>query len=246
MSLPSAEIDLDVFSASNPVPSPATAKPGFARGVDDTATTPGLKGVETVSATSGKVNTQIYCNSPLSGSAIEQDARSDPKALFGRKLPNLAVIQEKAEHRIIILLKAQGFSNREIAKKTGIYTECHISQVLRQPWAQKRLMAEIYEAGGDAIQELLRGNVADSILTLVEIRDNGEKDSDRVAAAKDILDRFLGKPTQRIETKNENHTFDHGDVAELDRQLAEAQREEKRLIGDFGTTTSTVNDDRAA
>jgi transcriptional regulator with XRE-family HTH domain len=206
---PQAEIDLD-FDQANPAGTPPSGS----------------------STSSGPYagNKQGYRNSELSGSQCEADYKESEDALFNSKDPNLVIRHEKPEHRIVIFLKAQGKSNREIAARTGM-TEAWVSQILRQPWARARLLTEIREAGRDGVNELLKGAVADSILKVIEIRDTAEKESDQLSAAKDILDRFLGKPTQRVESHNTNLNITPKDMSELDREIADIEAEIGRVTG---------------
>lgn len=175
------------------------------------------------------LNKQLYENSSLSGSEIEQDYAQDPDALYNSKAPNLAILHEKPEHRVIIFLKAQGLSYREISDRTG-HTIPWISQVLRQPWARARLVKEIQSAGRDAVQELIKAAAEDSVFTLIEQRDNEKaKPAERINAANSLLDRFLGKPTQKVESHIT--TSNLKTIEDLERQLKDVEAEEKRLTG---------------
>lgn len=208
---PVAEIDLDGFSAANPAGAPPAPS-------------------------ESSVNRQLYENSSLSGSSCEADAESNPARFFNARPPNLAILHEKAEHRIIIMLKAQGKSNREIARVVG-NTEAWISQVLRQPWARERLVEEITLAGRDSVNEILRGEVENTIFKLIEVRDTATKQSDAIAASKEILDRFLGKPTQHIKTEQVKGRA--ADMEGVERELQELDREIGRLTGGAASTASS-------
>jgi len=171
-----------------------------------------------------------YGESCLSGSSIEQDFKENPDRLFGQECPRLALQKEQPEHRIIIMLKAQGKSNKEIAEIVR-YSPVQVGTILRQPWARERLVRELKLAGRDVIADILAGAAQDSVFTLIEERDNETaKPSDRISAANSLLDRFLGKPTMRVETDNVHRNIT-GDVAELDRELRLLEEEEKRLVG---------------
>lgn len=116
--------------------------------------------------------------------------------------PTIDIAREKPEHRIMVYLKAQGYTNREISKATG-YTEPWVSQITRQPWFKERLALELREAGLDPIKQFLAGEALPSLEALAEIRDNDQAPAAaRVAATNAILDRAFGKPTQHIESKS--------------------------------------------
>lgn len=188
-----------------------------------------LEGTGDVGAvtTAPRVNRQLYSNSPLSGSDVEQDYENNPDALFNSKEPNLAVKHEKPEHRIVLFLKAQGLSNREISERTG-YTQPWISQLLRQPWARERLIKEISSQGRDAVSEVIKAAAEDSVWTLIDVRDTAPRPSDKLAAANSLLDRFLGKPTQKVEQTLKELP---ADPAALQKELELLRQEESRLRG---------------
>ncbi len=177
-------------------------------------------------------NRQVFANSVLHDDPVVEAERNDPDRLFssgdGKYLknePNLAILDEKPEHRLIVYLKAQGHSNKEIADRTG-YTQPWISQLTRQPWFRLRLVQELKEAGQDAIDAVLKSSALDSVFTLIDLRDdNAAPKAVRAACANSILDRFRGKPVQtvqheekRLPKTSEISAIDH-ELAELDSQL---------------------------
>ena len=177
-----------------------------------------------------KYNTQLYENSRLSGSAIEQHYEEQADALYGDRKPNLVVEHEQPMHRAVIFLKAQGLSNNEIARRTG-FSPPWISQVLRQPWARLRLIQELTTAGRDAVSTLIKASAEDSVYTLIEVRDNPKsKGSEKIAAANALLDRQFGKPTQHVETQITNVTS-AASIEELDAKIKETEEEIKNLTG---------------
>lgn len=146
---------------------------------------------------------QLYVNNDLRRDPVAHAAESDPNRLFGQvetNPPNFAIIREKPEHRIIVYLKAQGMSNNEIAEKTH-YTYQWVSQVTRQPWFRLRLTQELKEAGIDQVSAALRSSALDSVFTLIDLRDDPSTPrAVRRSCADSLLDRFLGKAVQKIET----------------------------------------------
>lgn len=176
-----------------------------------------------------KVNKQLFENRGLDTEAQVGYEMSEDR-LHNDRTPNLGVVREQPVHRVMILLKAQGLSNTEIAKKLGC-TGPWVSQVLRQPWARQRLLDELNQAGRPVIQSLLAGEAVNSIMTLIEVRDNASaKPSERAGAANSLLDRYLGKPVAIVEQHNITEPTSK-DVDELDRELVRLEQEAKMLKG---------------
>ena len=172
---------------------------------------------------------QLLQNNELKDHPVMAAAESDPLRLFSSedRPPNFAIIHEKAEHRVIVYLKARGMSNKEVSEKTG-YTEAWVSQITRQPWFRLRLVQELKEAGLDKVAKLLESAALDSVFTILEIRDdpNAPK-AVRRACADSLLDRFLGKPTvhvqhdpQRLPSSPELAAVD-SELQQIEKQLKE-------------------------
>ena len=137
--------------------------------------------------------------SPLCGSSIEQDARENPDALFNAKTPFYALQHEKPEHRVVINLRLKGYNNKQISVLTG-YSSVHVSNILRQPWAQQRIVAELRNADFEGVREMVHNSAAASVYTLIELRDSGETPAAvRMNAAKTLVEQFLGRPRQSVE-----------------------------------------------
>jgi predicted transcriptional regulator len=134
--------------------------------------------------------------------------------------------KEQPHHRLMVLLRARGFSTSEIAEHLG-YTPSTVSVALRQPWARQMLVDLLQSEGLDGVHKLLKAELVPSVLALVDVRDAPEsKGSERTTAATAIIDRFLGRPTQRVE---------HGaitlptDVEELKREVERNTKELERI-----------------
>lgn len=175
-----------------------------------------------------KVNPQLYENSPLVGSSIEERVQEDPAGFYNTKPPNLAILSEKPEHRMVIMLKLKGYSNKEIALSLG-YTQSWVSQILRQPWAKDALLAEIRRMGRDELTELIRLEAVNSFQKVVEIRDSTDDDNIALKASVEVLDRYLGKATQKVETKSESLVIT-GELADIEKKLAAIEEETNRLL----------------
>ena len=162
----------------------------------------------------------------------QEAADLDPLRLHSSEFnhANIDIVHEKPEHRIIIYLKAQGMSNREVAEQSG-YTEAWISQVCRQPWFRLRLVQVLQEMGVDKVQALLKSAALDSVYTIIELRDDTEAPKAvRRAAADSLLDRWLGKPTVHV-SRDEPRMPSTPEVEEIDRELAQIENQLKETNG---------------
>lgn len=174
-----------------------------------------------------KVNKQLYQNSGLK--ELFADNPPDGHAFFNSKEPNLAIQHEKPEHRMLLWMKCQGASNREISQQSG-YTEAWLSQLFRQPWAQARLVQMMTDAGQDVVHTLLETAAPDSVLKLIEVRDDPKTPKSVVrAACVDLLEQYMGKPKQRVDVHHDEPRSQ--DVAEIDQQIEQLEKEENRLRG---------------
>jgi hypothetical protein len=134
-----------------------------------------------------------------SGPNMGSDLNANPPQLHNARDPFYRIQRERFEHRVIIFLKAEGYSNLEIAEKTGM-SAVAISNIIRQPWAQRQILDIIHSKGGDAVSQLLNGAAADAVQRLIIEKDNMDaRSSERTAAADKILDRIFGKPNQPLQ-----------------------------------------------
>lgn len=163
--------------------------------------------------------------------------KADPEHLQGDSNPYKVYAREKPEHRLMIFLKAQGLSNKEIAVRMD-YTEITVGEVLRQPWARIRLVAELKEAGRDEIQAVIKGEGLNSIFTLVDLRDDVQVPAaTRRASADSILDRFLGKATQKVETSTQS-TPSSPELQQLDQQIKDLEVQINQQTANAATPTN--------
>lgn len=166
-----------------------------------------------------------YLNSPV--------PTSDSSAyLFNQQLPSVLLKHEKVEHRIMLFLKAQGKSNREVAQYMG-YSDPQVSQIVRQPWFMIGLKELLEEAGQDIVKRVLEGSALDSVITLIAIRDN-EKTPPAVKAnvCNSLLDRWLGKPIARVEVERKESPLKQNDKIDAELPELDAMEEElKRKLG---------------
>lgn len=136
--------------------------------------------------------------------------------------------KESPMHRMMVLLRAKGSTTKEIARAVGC-TAANVQQILRQPWARKRLMTLVMEKGMLGVDKLLEGAIPDSIMTWIEVRDDPDTPpATKIAAAEKIVDRYLGKPTQRVESHVEQVQTPQ-DIAALQERLAQLKEKEAQL-----------------
>ncbi len=157
--------------------------------------------------------------------ARDDDALFNDNVLDGsQKLPVLK--REQIHQRMMVLLKAQGYSNVEIAQQLG-YSPVTVNYVLRQPWARERLVKLVMEKGQEGVDSILKAELVPSLLKIVEVRDDPtSKKGEVLAASQALIDRFLGKPTQRVETSQAPKS---ADIEQLKHELETLQEEEQRL-----------------
>src|ERR1043165_1540052 len=178
-----------------------------------------------------KPNQQLYEESKLRELFAERGPVEPGETFFNQRTPNLGVLHEKVEHRLILLCKLRGMSNREIAMESG-YSEPWISQLLRQPWAVAMMARLTTETGVEAIQKILESEAVPSIMRLVELRDDPEVPATVARSACDsLLDRYLGKPTQHVDVVQTSGQATAETIAEVDKELEALKAEEKNLMG---------------
>jgi hypothetical protein len=166
-------------------------------------------------------NKQMFDQNELRNADVSKGMYEQNKGLYNDRPPNFAIETERPEHRMLVYLKAQGLTNQECAERMS-YSYGWVCQIVRQPWFRERFIAECELAGRDAVETFLQAEVMPSLQTLSSIRDDkNAKEATRVAAANSLLDRFLGKPTQRVETENASKGLDdaRATVEDLERQV---------------------------
>lgn len=151
---------------------------------------------------------------------------ADVDGLFGATKAYLNYRKELPQHRLMLWYKLQGFNNREVAKLMGY--SCHtVNQVVKQVWFQEAFCRLAEEMGKDKIEAFLEGQVMPAFERTVDLAENGESEAIRLAANKEILDRYLGKSTVKVETKgfvDVNHT-----VLDASRLLEEQRRLDEQI-----------------
>lgn len=128
--------------------------------------------------------------------------------------------EEKPWHLHLARYLALGMSQKEAAEACDCSVNI-IGKLLNTPWFCERVQSYLPE--GRDIMTLIKAEVLGALTTLVTLcNDPKVSPSVRVTAAKDLLDRHLGKPVQRVEM--EAPTRSSNPVAEAERLEAENAR----------------------
>lgn len=140
---------------------------------------------------------------------------------MGVKDPMWDLNKEQPWHRMAAWAFAQGISIKQVAHRLN-RSEPAVQNLMRQKWFQAEVTTIMAECGGD-VMAILRGETFDSVNTLRDLRDNPKVPAAvRATCARDILDRALGKPVQRVETASVVSSDDP--VAEVERLEQEVNR----------------------
>lgn len=108
-----------------------------------------------------------------------------------------------------------------------------VLDLAKNPWWQETVNEIMAKNGAQDVMDLFKAEQVNSLVTLIEIRDNDKVPSAvRRASAVDILDRYMGKPTQRIETAAGVAPLVSDPVAEV----ARLEEENRRLRGTSPTS----------
>lgn len=135
-------------------------------------------------------------------SELSPEVQVNPELLHGTRPPQWDVSAEQPWHRIAAYLFATGCTScKQVAELIGDINEKTVRNLLRQKWFQERVTKLLAENGGKDIMALLRAEQFNSLVVLIEMRDDSKTPTPvKFGICKDILDRTLGKPVQRIET----------------------------------------------
>lgn len=126
--------------------------------------------------------------------------RNIPDRLWNQNDPSYLLQREKAWHRTVQELVMGGMTVHEAAITVG-KTPQAVSTVLKQPFAQTRMIAETKKKLADEMREFLEAEIMPTLQLYKEARDNTQLKMDvRLSAAARLEDRFLGKAAQPILT----------------------------------------------
>lgn len=152
------------------------------------------------------------------------DREVEMDRLFGRPDATGASVRkwEQPWHRNAAYMFASGkYSAKQVALACEKSYNCVI-QLFKNKWFQTTVLEIQKENGAGDIMELFRAECHNSLVTLIEIRDDPKApQSVRRASAIDILHQVLGKPTQRVEMDATPRSDDPvAEVARLEQENA--------------------------
>lgn len=153
-------------------------------------------------------------------STLEPAAQVNGNVLHGKGAPRYVIEEEEPWHRAAAYLFACGTVTIKDVAEAVEKDPATVSNLLRQRWFQERVTKLMADHGGQDIMQLFRAEQFNSLVTLVEIRDAGKSERNRATCAIEILNRSMGKPTQRVETTTTPTSDDPvAEVARLESEM---------------------------
>ena len=147
----------------------------------------------------------------------------------GARDPKWTLEHEQPWHRMCAHFFATGDTVKGVANKMGKSLPA-VHNLLRQPWFQKMVTQLMAEAGAKDISKLFHAEQFNNYSVITEIRDSPNTPTAlKLKAAMDMLDRSMGKATQRVEVARE--TVSDDPVAEFERLETENKRLRNELKG---------------
>lgn len=144
---------------------------------------------------------------------IPPKSRLSP-TFHGAKPPVKELQKEKAIHRTAAYLIAAGARPKDVAAELEVAPET-VSNWLRQPWFQANVTEITSEKFGGDITNMLKSAATTAVLVQMDLMENSIDERVKFSAAKDILDRYRGKPTNFVH--HTNHQLSEAPDKEIQR-----------------------------
>jgi hypothetical protein len=158
-------------------------------------------------------------------------------AFHGSNPARLAQFEKPWMRSALHLAARAKMSAVEIARSLDVSADS-VRNLFKQPWFQERFDQLVSNRADSLYERLLEGEDVNSLLTIIELRDNPEvKQTVRAAAAFDILDRMKGKAIQRVHSVHQEIKSKE-DIDALKKEYEELLVEEQGLLG---ATAQTPN-----
>lgn len=125
--------------------------------------------------------------------------------LYGSHKPKIDIIQEETpRRRQMIDLTVAGMNHTEVAAVVGC-NPITVSRVVRQPWAQKRIVEKIEQNAMEPIKALIESTARESVVRLASLAGDEDLKFKHPKLYTEInqsfLDRYLGKAPQVVESR---------------------------------------------
>lgn len=159
----------------------------------------------------------------------------DVDHLFGASPAYVRIKRENPTHRLILWMRLNGHKPKEIATTLRI-TPQTVYNVQGQPWFQEAFIRISTEQGKDAVQTFLEGAVLPAVIRIEELAKTSMLDTVKLAADKELLDRFFGKPV--VKTENKNETRVENVIFDVEKLKAEKVKLEIQLRSRIGGGTN--------
>ena len=148
---------------------------------------------------------------------------------MGSKDPMWDLESERPWHRMAAYFFATGDTAKGVADKMDKSLPA-VHNLLRQPWFQRHVTQLMAESGAKDISKLFHAEQFNNYSVITTIRDDPNTPAAlKLKAAQDMLDRSMGKATQRVEVARE--TVSDDPVAEFERLETENKRLRNELKG---------------
>ncbi len=132
----------------------------------------------------------------------------------GAKPPTTEIQKEKAVHRLAAHMIASGARPKTVAAELDV-SEATVSNWIRQPWFQANVNQIIQDEFSGDITQMLKSAASTAVLVTMDLMNNSIDEKVKLNAAKDILDRFRGKPTNFVH--HTNHQISENPAEEIKR-----------------------------
>lgn len=114
--------------------------------------------------------------------------------LHNRLEPSVHIKHEKPWHRLAIILKSAGMTDREIAAELDV-TPSAVAVIWKQQWASEFLLKRLH-SGGDKAMAKLHAEAEAAVDRLIALSKNAKNEETRRKSNEGILDRKYGRPNQ--------------------------------------------------
>jgi len=138
--------------------------------------------------------------------------------LHGFKESKVPLLKEDSQDRLILLLKAQGMTNRKVAQELGV-SENKISYTTRQTWFMKSLIKLLHEKGEKEIEKIIEICAKDAIAVAHDLMMNSQDEKIRASACFQFINAHKGQKII-IEDNNSRPVSDlNSEIAAIEEDL---------------------------